>query len=216
MALYNQFFSGGYDGVPAYTGTIAHRSASRGSTENLLVSGSLRAYLDEVHGEDIVGFRILNECENDPCGVADEPVWIQLNATTHSNTKQWVRYPYTKPVLGRCGGGRFSTGRSLWDDSCGDASRKASPRPAGSTRHQTARQDGAEPFNQACAFSTENGTCPSFTSTRIMKLITAQRTSFSSLTTENTPCECSKGPAGPWPSCSDYSSGRGQLMDLQA
>ena len=87
-ALYNQFFNGGYEGVPAYTGTIAHTSASRGSTENLEVFGSVRAWFHQVHGEDIVRFRILNECENDPCGATDEPVWIPLSATAHPNTKE--------------------------------------------------------------------------------------------------------------------------------
>ena len=89
MALYNQLFNGGYEGVPTYTGTLAHTSASRDSTENLEVFGSVRAYFHQVHGEDIVRFRILNECENDPCRATDEPVWIQLNATRHANTKEW-------------------------------------------------------------------------------------------------------------------------------
>ena len=49
----------------------------------------LRAYFHQVHGEDILRFHILNECANSPCGETDEPVWIQLNATTHPNTKEW-------------------------------------------------------------------------------------------------------------------------------
>ena len=89
MAQFNQLFNGGYDGVPAYTGTIAHKSASRDSTENLEVFGSVRAYFHQVHGEDILRFRILNRCANDPCRATDEPVWIQLNAPGHSDSKWW-------------------------------------------------------------------------------------------------------------------------------
>ncbi len=72
-----------YEGVPEYTGTIAHTAPGK-STENLTVFGSLRAYFHQVHGEDILRFHILNECENDPCGTRDQPVWIGL-----PNTKAW-------------------------------------------------------------------------------------------------------------------------------
>ena len=82
MALFNQFFNGGYDNVPAYTGPIAHTAVD--TTNNLTVFGSLRAYFHQVHGEDILRFHILNACEDGCADPDDQPIWIQL-----PETKEW-------------------------------------------------------------------------------------------------------------------------------
>ena len=93
MALFNQFFNGGYDNVPAYTGTIAHTTAD--TTNNLTVFGSLRAYFHQVHGEDILRFHILNDCEDGCAAPDDQPIWIQLPETKEkyantSPTRFWT------------------------------------------------------------------------------------------------------------------------------
>ncbi len=75
MALYNQFFNGGYEGVPAYTGTIAHTAPGK-STENLTVFGSVRAYFDAVSsGAFELRVRLINPADG------DDPRWIELPQT---------------------------------------------------------------------------------------------------------------------------------------
>ena len=64
--LFNQFFNGGYEtGVAAYKGTTALPRRAMGQDERdadtEAVFGSVRAYFDEVYGEDIIEFELLNK-----------------------------------------------------------------------------------------------------------------------------------------------------------
>ena len=80
--LFNQFFNGGYrvsgEDIPAYKGTTAEpRQATGKAAETEAVFGSLRAYFDEVYGEDIIEFELLNRKDTD----TDLPMWLQLSGT---------------------------------------------------------------------------------------------------------------------------------------
>ncbi len=77
--LFNQFFNGGYDGLAAYKGTTAlPRQATGQAAETEAVFGSLRAYFDEVYGEDIIEFELLNKKNTD-----GSPMWLQLPKTKY-------------------------------------------------------------------------------------------------------------------------------------
>ena len=71
--LFNQFFSGGYDGLAAYKGTTALPRQATATDPQEAVFGSVRAYFDEVYGEDIVEFEILNKKDADGA-----PMWLSL------------------------------------------------------------------------------------------------------------------------------------------
>ena len=88
--LFNQFFNGEYDldgdgpdpEIAPYTGNIV-RQATGQDAETEEVFGSVRAYFDEVYGEDIVEFELLND--SDTNGL---PMWLEL-PRTNMRTAIW-------------------------------------------------------------------------------------------------------------------------------
>ena len=75
--LFNQFFDGNYESVPAYTGNIV-RQATGKVAETEAVFGSVRAYFDEVYGGDIIEFELLNRKNTD-----GSPMWLELPKTKY-------------------------------------------------------------------------------------------------------------------------------------